>query len=242
MNKEQFHKVDNLRTPVVKVEKLIKVYKTGDSYLSVLNGLNLTVYRGETVAIVGKSGSGKSTLLNLIGGLDLPTDGTITVRGKSIENCKEDELSKFRNRYIGFIFQFHHLLSEFTVVENIMMPYLINNFDTYEAYKRSAELMELLGIYDKEHLKPNKLSGGECQRVAIARSLVNSPEIILADEPTGNLDEYTAEYTKKLLFNIVRKLHHTMIIVTHNRSIIKEANTAYFLNFGVLNDLLDRGI
>jgi len=227
---------------VVELTEVKKVFKTGETLLTVLNGLNLTVQRGEIVAIVGASGCGKSTLLNLIGGLDIPTQGRVSIHERSLESYTEEELSNFRNRYIGFIFQFHHLLTEFTALENIMMPYLINNYDTDEAYGRSTHLMGLLDIAEKRDMKPNKLSGGECQRVAIARALVNNPEIILADEPTGNLDEFTAERTKKLLFDIVRKLHHTLIIVSHNRSIVSEADKSYHLNFGILNDLLGRSV
>lgn len=224
---------------VVKVKELKKVFKTGDSYLTVLDGLNLNVCQGEIAAIIGRSGSGKSTLLNLIGGLDHPTYGNVIIRNTHIENGSEEELSKFRNRHIGFIFQFHHLLSEFTVVENIMMPNLIAHFNVEKAYNKSLELMKLLGIYEKKDSKPNKLSGGESQRVAIARALINAPEIILADEPTGNLDAQTAETIKGMLFDIAKKFGHTMIIVTHNRSIVEEADTTYQLQDGILNHLLD---
>jgi lipoprotein-releasing system ATP-binding protein len=228
--------------PVVKARGLKKVFETGSSSLTVLNGLDLTVNRGEIVSVIGKSGCGKSTLLNVIGGLDAPTEGTVVIRGSSLQRLDEEELSRFRNRYIGFIFQFHHLLAEFTACENIMMPYLIHDYDNGQAYTRAVRLMRLLDIEDKKSMKPGKLSGGECQRVAIARALVNDPEIVLADEPTGNLDEYTAEKTKNLLFDIVKKLDNTLIIVSHNRAIVNESTRVYQLNYGILNDLLDRGI
>lgn len=224
---------------VVKVEGLRKVFKTGETYLTVLNGLSLKAYKGEIVAIFGRSGSGKSTLLNLIGGIDSPTEGSVNVKGIHLENSDETKLSDFRNRYVGFVFQFHHLLSDFTVLENVMMPYLIGKFDKEAAYNRSLDLLQLLGIYEKKDLKPNKLSGGESQRVAIARALINKPEIILADEPTGNLDLQTAETIKELLFDLVKKFRHTMIIVTHNNTIVKEADSAYQLKLGVLNNLID---
>ncbi len=227
---------------VVKVQGLKKVYKTGDTYLTVLDKLTLNVRKGEIVAIVGRSGSGKSTMLNLIGGLDTPTEGSINIKGIFIEKTTEEKLSEFRNRYIGFIFQFHHLLSEFTVVENIMMPHLIGQFQIDRAYRKSIELMTMLEIYDKRDTKPASLSGGESQRVAIARALMNDPEIILADEPTGNLDLETAETIKNVLFEIVRKFGHTMIIVTHNRAIAFEADHTYRLKYGSLNHLIDQSI
>lgn len=224
---------------VVRVEGLKKVYRVGETYLTVLDGLDMEVSMGEVVAIVGRSGSGKSTLLNLVGGLDSPNEGTIWVNGTSIESASEEELSQFRNSHIGFIFQFHHLLSEFTVVENIMMPALIQQFQTDKAYRRALELLQMLEIEEKKDMNPNSLSGGESQRVAIARALVNEPELILADEPTGNLDLKTGETIKDLLFSVIRELSGTMIIVTHNRLIAREADTTYRLEYGTLNPLIE---
>jgi len=227
---------------IITINKLEKVYKTGNTFLTILNRLNLTVKRGETIAIVGRSGSGKSTLLNLIGGLAKPTSGSIVIGTRHIENSTEEELSEFRNSSIGFIFQFHHLLSEFTVIENVMMPYLISRFNRDRAYKKSIELLKILGIYEKREYRPSKLSGGESQRVAIARALINNPEIILADEPTGNLDLKTADDIKELLFTVTKRLGRTMIIVTHNRSISEMADITYVLNYGILNDLLTNSL
>ena len=224
---------------VLEIRNLKKVFRTGETFLTVLNGLDLRVYRGETVAIVGRSGSGKSTLLNIIGGIDNPSFGSVIVRNTHIENTEEAELSLFRNRHIGFIFQFHHLLSEFSVAENIMMPFLLNECDFEKAYTRAVELMKILGIYTKRDVKPNKLSGGESQRAAIARALINKPEIILADEPTGNLDILTAEKIKRLIFDTVKEFGHTLIIVTHNSTIVKDTDRVYELKYGKLNNLLD---
>jgi lipoprotein-releasing system ATP-binding protein len=224
---------------LLEIRNLKKVFRTGETFLTVLNGLDLRVYRGETVAIVGRSGSGKSTLLNIIGGIDNPSFGSVIVRNTHIENTEEAELSLFRNRYIGFIFQFHHLLSEFSVAENIMMPFLLNECDFEKAYTRAVELMKILGIYAKRDVKPNKLSGGESQRAAIARALINKPEIILADEPTGNLDILTAEKIKRLIFDTVKEFGHTLIIVTHNSTIVKDTDRVYELKYGKLNNLLD---
>jgi lipoprotein-releasing system ATP-binding protein len=222
----------------VRVQNLKKVYRTGDTLLTVLNHLDLTVEKGTIVAVVGRSGSGKSTLLNLVGGLDSPTEGVVIVRGTHLETASEEELSEFRNRYIGFIFQFHNLLAEFTVLENVMMPYLIHDFHVSNACKKAIEILRILEIEEKKDSKPNTLSGGESQRVAIARALINEPEIILADEPTGNLDLQTGERVKKVLFDVVRRYGHTMIIVTHNQAVVDEADVTYRLEYGVLKPLL----
>jgi lipoprotein-releasing system ATP-binding protein len=222
----------------VQVSNLKKVYQAGDTQLTVLKDLNLQVQRGSIVAIVGRSGSGKSTLLHLIGGIDSPTEGSIIVRDRRMETASEAELSEFRNRYIGFIFQFHNLLMEFTTIENVMMPYLIANFHSDRAYRKALELLRRLEIEDKKNVKPNRLSGGESQRVAIARALINDPEIILADEPTGNLDLKTAERIQKLLFETIRSYGHTLLVVTHNPSVVEKADSTYQLKLGALNRLL----
>jgi lipoprotein-releasing system ATP-binding protein len=224
---------------IVRVEKLKKVYRAGETSLTVLEGLDMEVRKGEVAAIVGRSGSGKSTLLNLIGGLDQPTEGMIWVEGDRIDNASEEILAVFRNTRIGFIFQFHHLLSEFSVCENVMMPALIRCFDTDRSCGRAIELLSMMEMEDKAHAKPSSLSGGESQRVAVARALVNDPRLILADEPTGNLDLKTGERIKELLFGIIRKLGGTMIIVTHNRLIARDADTAYRLENGSLNRLIE---
>jgi lipoprotein-releasing system ATP-binding protein len=239
MNREQCETMNNEKEVILEVRNLKKVFKTGETFLTVLNDLNLRVYRGDTAAIVGRSGSGKSTLLNIIGGLDSPTLGSVVLKNTRIDDTEEAELSRFRNRYIGFIFQFHHLLSEFSVAENIMIPFLLNEYDLDKAYSRSVDLMKILGIYSKREAKPNKLSGGESQRVAIARALINKPEIILADEPTGNLDIHSAEKIKGLLFDTVRSFGHTLLIVTHNSKIVKDIDVVYELKYGRLNNLLD---
>jgi len=222
----------------VRIQNLRKVYKTGDTELTVLNNLNLFVKRGTIAAVIGRSGSGKTTLLNLIGGLDTPTEGSIVVRERHFEKSSEEELSEIRNQYIGFVFQFHNLLSEFTVIENVMMPYLLQHYQLDKAYKKSIEILRTLEIEEKKDLKPSKLSGGESQRVSIARALINDPEIILADEPTGNLDIKTAEKIQQVLFQIVRKYGHTLLIVTHNPAVVDEADMTYQLKSGSLNTLI----
>ncbi len=237
---EEKHSNMNDDAFAVKVRNLKKVYRTGDSYLTVLNGLDLHVRRGSIVAIVGRSGSGKSTLLHLIGGIDAPTEGSVLVRGRNVESATEEELSEFRNRYIGFIFQFHNLLAEFTVIENVMMPFLINEYRVDLAYKKAMEILRWLEIEDKKDIKPNRLSGGESQRAAIARALINEPEIVLADEPTGNLDLNTAEKIKALLFGIVKNYGYTLLIVTHNPSVVENAHETYQLEYGRLKRLAVR--
>ncbi len=232
--------VDQNQGFAVEVQNLKKVYPTGDTYLTVLDKLNLKIKRGSIAAVIGRSGSGKSTLLHLIGGIDSPTEGIIKVRNRHIENATEEELSKFRNKYIGFIFQFHNLLSEFTVIENVMMPHLIGQFQRARAYKKGIELLRFFEIEDKKSSKPNKLSGGESQRVAIARALINNPEIVLADEPTGNLDLHTAEKINEFLFQIVRKYGHTLLIVSHNPSVVENSDVTYELKLGSLNRLLGK--
>ncbi len=237
---EEKHSNMNDDAFAVKVRNLKKVYRAGDSYLTVLNGLDLHVRRGSIVAIVGRSGSGKSTLLHLIGGIDAPTEGSVLVRGRNVESATEEELSEFRNRYIGFIFQFHNLLAEFTVIENVMMPFLINEYRVDLAYKKAMEILRWLEIEDKKDIKPNRLSGGESQRAAIARALINEPEIVLADEPTGNLDLNTAEKIKALLFGIVKNYGYTLLIVTHNPSVVENAHETYQLEYGRLKRLAVR--
>lgn len=225
----------------VRVENLTKTYRTGDTLLTVLHHLNLVVKHSTVTAVVGRSGSGKTTLLNLIGGLDRGNRGRVVVRGRDLETCTEQELSDMRNRYIGFIFQFHNLLSEFTAVENVMMPSLIQRYDLHHAYRKAAALLDDLGLSDKLNAMPNRLSGGESQRVSIARALINEPEIVLADEPTGNLDTETAERIQELLFRTVRTHGRTLLVVTHNPSMVRSADQRFRLEGGALIPLLGQG-
>jgi lipoprotein-releasing system ATP-binding protein len=224
--------------PIIEVRNLKKSFRTGEAVLTVLEGLDLRMDKGRITAIVGKSGSGKSTLLNLIGGLDKPSGGSVRISGTPIEDLSEDSLSRLRNKHIGFIFQFHHLLSEFSVVENVMLPHLLVTFDLKGAMRRATDILSAMGLGQRLDYRPGTLSGGESQRVAIARALINDPDIILADEPTGNLDFQTAESIKKLLFDLVRRLGHSMIIVTHNESIVEDADNVFELSRGVLNPLI----
>ena len=182
----------------------------------VLKGINLKVEKGEIISIVGASGAGKTTLLHILGTLEKPQKGNYLINNNSVIDLDSNQLSKFRNLEVGFIFQFHNLLAEFTAFENICLPGYISKRKRLDVEKRATELLEILGISDKKNQKPNQLSGGEQQRIAIARALINSPSIILADEPSGNLDSKNAENLHELFIKLNKELNQTFIIVTHN--------------------------
>ena len=185
----------------------------------VLKGINLDVRKGEIISIIGASGAGKTTLLHILGTLEKAKSGNYLINDKSVINLNPNELSKFRNLEIGFIFQFHNLLVEFSAFENICLPGYISDSNKIEVEKRALELLNILGISDKKDNKPNELSGGEQQRVAIARALINSPSIILADEPSGNLDSKNADNLHELILKLNKELNQTFIIVTHNNEL-----------------------
>jgi lipoprotein-releasing system ATP-binding protein len=203
--------------------------------IRVLRGVDLRLGRGETVSIVGPSGSGKSTLLHILGGLDLPTSGRISLGGSDLANLDDVELARVRNRYVGFVFQFHHLLRDFTALENVMMPQLIAGAARPAARKRSLDLLEQVGLADRSGHVPAKLSGGEQQRVAAARALVNEPPVILADEPSGNLDLETGERLHDVLFDLVRDHGTAMVVVTHNAALAARTDRILRLSAGVLD-------
>src|SRR6056297_1123714 len=209
---------------IVETNNLIKVYGK-DVKNEVLHGINLEIKKGEFSSIIGPSGSGKSTLLNLLGALDKPTDGEIYLNNNQINKLDDDELAIFRNKNIGFVFQFHHLLPEFTALENVMIPNWIDKgLSTKNKKVRARELLDLVGLKEFENKLVTKLSGGQKQRVAIARSLMNKPQIILADEPTGNLDTDTSSKIYNLLRDINEELETTFIIVTHDRHIASKTD------------------
>lgn len=192
--------------------------------LQVLKGVNLTVKHGEVVSIVGSSGAGKSTLLHIVGTLDKPDKGELTLDGKNPFSLNDTLLSKFRNEKIGFVFQFHHLLPEFTAIENVCIPLFLNGVKTKEANERATYLLNKLGLSSRMQHKPGELSGGEQQRVAVARALVNNPVIVLADEPSGNLDSQNARELHKLFFDLRDEFKQTFIIVTHNEELANMAD------------------
>ncbi|MBI5286916.1 MAG: ABC transporter ATP-binding protein [Deltaproteobacteria bacterium] len=201
---------------LIKVEELYKSYGDRAKTVEVLKGIDLSVSRGEVIAIVGASGVGKSTFLHILGALDCPTEGRVLYRGEDIFEKTDRELASFRNRSIGFVFQFHYLLPEFTALENVMMPVLIGGGGKTEAPNLARRLLVELGLGERLTHRPGELSGGEQQRVAIARALVHEPEVVLADEPTGNLDTRTGEEVFNLLLRLNREKGITTIIVTHN--------------------------
>jgi len=223
-------------TPLLRSQGVVKDYRDADRTLHVLRGVDLTLRAGEAVAIVGASGAGKSTLLHLFGGLDRPTTGTIAVNGTDLGKLGDRALAKFRNRTIGFIFQFHHLLAEFTALENVMMPGLIAREEANGLEARATEILTQVGLADRMTHRPAKLSGGEQQRVALARSLINGPALILADEPTGNLDKETGGAVIDLLWEKSRGAGKTLLIVTHDPSIAARADRTLRLVEGGLSD------
>lgn len=211
-----------------------KVYRTGTEDLEVLKKIDLKILKGTTVLITGESGSGKSTLLNMIGGLDDVTAGKIEVNKIRITELNEYELTDYRNRVIGFIFQFHYLLKDFTALENVMMPCIIADLPLKKARAKALKLLHDVGLENRKDHYPSQLSGGERQRIAVARALINDPKLILADEPTGNLDERNSEIVLKLLFELVNKYKKTMVMVTHESGIITRGDESYLLEHGVL--------
>jgi ABC-type lipoprotein export system ATPase subunit len=207
------------REPVIITEGLEKIYGFGRSALRVLKGISLTINKGEMVSVVGPSGAGKSTLLNLIGCLDFFQNGRLVLLGKDISNLSVEDLSGFRNRSIGFVFQQHNLLPEFTALENIMMPLLIRRINRNEARERAMEMLGRFNLVDRADHKPAELSGCECQRITVGRAIVGEPDIILADEPTGSLDTVNSRVLTEILLKLGSEKGCTIIIVTHDKTI-----------------------
>ena len=202
-------------------EKMIEIQGITKSFgdLQVLKGIDLTIYKGEVVSIVGPSGAGKTTLLQIMGTLDKADSGSVVLNGVEVGRLKEKELSAFRNRQIGFVFQFHQLLPEFTALENVMIPALIQGTPSGEAFRKAKETLAFLGLADRASHKPAELSGGEKQRVAVARALINNPAVIFADEPSGSLDSKNKEELHQLFFDLREKLGQTFVIVTHDEGL-----------------------
>ena len=202
--------------------------------LQVLKGIDLEITQGEVVSIVGPSGAGKTTLLQIMGTLDSPDAGMINIDGTNVSRMKEKELSAFRNKHIGFVFQFHQLLPEFTALENVMIPAFIAGVPTKEASMRAMEILDFMGLKERASHKPNELSGGEKQRVAVARALINQPAVILADEPSGNLDTRTKNELHQLFFTLRKELGQTFVIVTHDTELARMSDRQIKLNDGML--------
>lgn len=210
--------------------------------MHILNGVNLAVRRGEMIAIVGESGAGKSTLLHLIGALDRPTRGHVLIGGEPINDRTDDELAIIRNKKVGFVFQYHHLLREFSALENVMMPLRIGGVSVPEAQSRAADLLSRVGLSARMHHRPSALSGGEQQRTAVARALAVDPSVVLADEPTGNLDHRNGERLHEVFAQLARDLEIGMVVVTHNRTLAARADRALLLEDGRLVDTDVRGV
>ena len=222
-------------TAILEAQELRKVYRGGDGNpIEVLSGVDLMVSRGEFVAIVGASGSGKSTLLHLLGALDSPSGGTVLLGGQSYADETAESLAAIRNRKLGFVFQFHHLLREFTALENVMMPLLIAGEDDAKARSRAEELLAEVGLAGRMSHRPSQLSGGEQQRAAVARALIADPLVVLADEPSGNLDNANSERLHGLFAHLSREFETALIVVTHNRSLAARADRVLSLEGGRL--------
>lgn len=210
------------------------IYKKYDD-LEVLKGIDLEIEKGEVISIVGSSGAGKTTLLQILGTLDKPDQGKISIANESIENLNGKALARFRNKHLGFIFQFHQLLPEFTAIENVCIPAFIGGVRKEEAFDRAKELLDMLGLASRTEHKPHELSGGEQQRVAVARALINQPSVIFADEPSGNLDSHSSEELHNLFFALRDNFQQTFVIVTHNRAFAEMADRMLTMKDGLIS-------
>jgi lipoprotein-releasing system ATP-binding protein len=217
-----------MRNPVkfiLSAKKIVKDYPIpGADPLRVLKGIDLEIHSGEILAIVGESGAGKSTLLHILGALDRPTQGKVSIGNVDVSEMNDSEIARFRNRHIGFVFQFHHLLPEFTALENVAMPGLIRRADSQAVFKKAKSLLEDVGLSKRMTHKPRELSGGEQQRVAFARALLNDPIMVLADEPSGNLDLANSASLHRLIWKLAREKGFTFVVVTHNRELAQDAD------------------
>lgn len=220
--------------PVLTCANLTKHFMQGDTRVEVLTGVNMSIAPGERVAIVGASGSGKTTLLQLIGGLDLPTSGQVSIAGQRIDALSDAARGELRNRALGFVYQFHHLLPEFSALENVAMPLLVRRVPINEAKARAQKLLERVGLGARLHHRPSQLSGGERQRAAVARALVAEPQVVMADEPTGNLDGANANHVFDLMLELNREIGTALVIVTHAPELASRMQRVLTLQNGVL--------
>ncbi len=221
--------------PVLEVEGLVKSFRKGGQTIEVLRGVDLVLREGEITGILGASGAGKSTFLHIAGGLDTPTVGTVLVGGEDIFQYSEQKLSAFRNQKVGFVFQMHYLLSEFTCIENVMIPGIISGEDRKRVAQKAEYILDRVGLSSRMKHRPGELSGGEQQRAAVARALVNDPDIVLADEPTGNLDSVTARSVEDLFLELNSEMKTTFLVVTHNRELAEKFHARFVIRNGSLD-------
>jgi len=221
---------------IIKVENLCKHFQSGTETLTILESLNFLVPRGTAAAVRGQSGSGKSTLLNILGGLDKSDSGSVIVGELEISNLAEKDLTEYRRKKVGFVFQFHYLLRDFTALENVMLPGYIGGMKKKAALDKAGKLLADLGLSDRSHHYPSQLSGGERQRVAVARSMINDPELILADEPTGNLDPHSSMAVAELLYQAAETWKTSLVVVTHDEKVAAQAQLLFELSDGVLKE------
>lgn len=227
---------------VVSVKSLEKTYKTESETLTILRDLNLEIEKGKKITIVGESGSGKSTFLNIIGGLDNPTKGSVRCGDYELTNLESAKLSEYRSHFLGLIFQFHYLLKDFTALENAFLPSIMAGVPKKEAAEKARQLLRDVGLENRIDHLPSQLSGGERQRVAVARALMNDPDLILADEPTGNLDPENAKMIGDLLFSVVDKYKKTLLLVTHDMNLAKKGDLCYSIKKGRLEEVDLKGL
>lgn len=228
-----------MQNNIIEISGLEKTYISNSENLTILKNLELMVPYGCKTVIVGESGSGKSTLLNIISGIDKATAGKVLCGGKDVMSFNEKQMSEYRSQFLGLVFQFHYLLKDFTALENVCLPALINGMNKKEALERAEKLLHDVGVWERREHLPSKLSGGERQRVAVARALINDPEMVLADEPTGNLDPQNAQLIGELLFNISDIYKKTLVMVTHDRNLATKGDVIYSIKEGRLSKVED---
>ncbi|AMW16908.1 lipoprotein-releasing ABC transporter ATP-binding protein LolD [Glaesserella parasuis] len=221
---------------LLRCENISKFYQEGENATQVLKNVSFSMNAGELVAIVGSSGSGKSTLLHTLGGLDQPSDGEVFIKGQSLQKLSSNALAKLRNQHLGFVYQFHHLMADFSALENVMMPILIGQQNKTEAKDRAEKMLQAVGLAHRITHRPSALSGGERQRVAIARALVNNPALVLADEPTGNLDQKTTESIFELIQRLNQEQQIAFLLVTHDLNLAHKLNRRLIMQDGVLRE------
>lgn len=224
------NKTLNTDSPILSCTDLGKIYSEGDQQLTVLKDISINIKPSERIAIVGASGSGKSTLLNLLGGLDQPSTGSVSILGQSLASLNDQALSDIRNHTLGFVYQFHHLLPEFTALENVLMPLMIARQDKLQSINKANELLAAVGLSQRSTHRPSALSGGERQRVAIARALANDPACVLMDEPTGNLDRQASDSIEQLMDTLSEQLNTAFVVVTHDENVASRMDAVYRLD------------